>query len=120
MKLIYTLLVAATVALGATAAASSMSPPRLNGTVGPGFTITLKNASGKLVKSLKAGRYTFVIHDKASIHSFGLDGPSGFAKDFTSVSFTGTKTFTLTLKKGKYKYYCTPHESSMFGLFVVV
>ena len=47
---------------------------------------------------LKAGKYTFVINDKASIHNYGLDGPNGFAKDFTSVSFKGTKTFTLTLK----------------------
>ena len=53
------------------------------------------------------------------MHSYGLDGPNGFAKDFTSVSFKGSKTFTLNLKAGKYKYYCTPHESSMFGNFTV-
>ena len=68
---------------------------------------------------LKAGKYTFVISDKSSIHSYGLDGPNGFAKDFTSVSFKGTKTFTITLKKGKYKFYCQPHESTMFGNFTV-
>ena len=68
---------------------------------------------------LKAGKYKIVIQDKSAMHSYGLDGPKGFAKDFTSVSFKGTKTFTLTLKAGKYKYYCTPHESSMFGNFTV-
>ena len=104
--------------VGATATSSMAAPPKLVGTVGPGFTIKLTQGGRKVTK-LKAGKYTFVINDKSSIHSYGLDGPNGFAKDFTSVSFKGTKTFTLTLKKGKYKYYCTPHESSMFGNFTV-
>jgi plastocyanin len=60
-----------------------------------------------------------VIHDKASIHAFSLDGPHGYAKDFTTVPFTGTKTFTLKLVAGKYKYYCPPHEPTMFGRFAV-
>ena len=107
-------LAAALLAVSSAAAAT----PTLVGTVGPGFTITLKQA-GKKVTKLKAGKYTFVINDMSSIHSYGLDGPEGFAKDFTSVSFKGSKTFTLTLKAGKYKYYCQPHESSMFGNFTV-
>ena len=53
--------------------------PKLIGTVGPGYTITLTK-SGKKVTKLKAGKYTFVISDKASIHSYSLDGPNGFAK----------------------------------------
>jgi len=101
--------------------ASAITHPKLTGVVGKNdaFTITLKNASGKLVKKLKVGKYTFVIHDDSAIHSFGLDGPHGFAKDFTTVPFTGTKTATLTLKKGKYKYYCKAHESTMFHFFTV-
>ena len=98
--------------------AALASTPKLTGTVGPGYTITLTKA-GKKVTKLKAGKYTFVINDKASIHSYGLDGPNGFAKDFTSVSFKGTKTFTVTLKRGKYKFYCQAHESSMKGHFAV-
>jgi plastocyanin len=99
-------------------AAAPAATPTLNGTVGPGFTIKLTQA-GKKVSALKAGSYTFVISDKSSMHSFALDGPKGFAKDFTSVGFTGTKTITVTLKKGSYKFYCQPHESSMFGTFKV-
>ena len=38
--------------------------PRLLGTVGPGFTITLKNAHGKKVTTLKPGTYTVVISDR--------------------------------------------------------
>lgn len=92
--------------------------PTLTGTVGPGFTITLK-LNGKLVKTLKAGSYKLVVKDKASIHAFSLDGPHGYAKDFTTVPFVGTKTFTLKLVPGSYKYYCPPHEPHMFGRFTV-
>jgi len=100
------------------ALAAHRATPTLTGTVGPGFTITLK-MNNKVVKSLKAGTYKLVVNDKASIHAFSLDGPNGFAKDFTAVPFVGTKTFTLVLKAGAYKYYCPPHESSMFGRFTV-
>jgi uncharacterized repeat protein (TIGR01451 family) len=90
----------------------------LTGTVGPGFTISLQ-LNGKVVKSLKAGTYGLLIEDQASIHSFSLDGPNGFAKDITTVQFIGSKTITVTLAAGAYKYYCPPHESTMFGQFAV-
>lgn len=92
--------------------------PVLNGSVGPGFTITLKQ-NGATVKTLAAGSYKLVIADRASIHGWSLDGPNGYAKDFTAVPFVGTKTFTVVLAKGSYKFYCPPHESSMFGNFTV-
>ena len=96
----------------------AMTPATLKGTVGPGFTIRLTQ-NGKAVKSLKAGTYKFVIADKSSIHAFDLDGPHGFAKDFTTVPFVGTKTVTLKLKAGSYKYYCVAHEATMFAHFTV-
>jgi len=107
---------AVALALSATAFSRSHATPTLTGTVGPGFTIKL-TMNGKVVKTLKAGTYKLVINDKASIHAFSLDGPNGFAKDFTTVPFVGTKTLTVTLKPGAYKYYCPPHEPSMFGRF---
>jgi plastocyanin len=107
-------------ALVAAALAGGSAVKTLNGTVGPGFSISLKQ-KGKTVKTLKAGTYKFVIADKASIHSFVLEQERGgkFEKDLTDVSFKGTKTVTVKLKKGKWKYYCKPHESSMFGFFTV-
>jgi plastocyanin len=108
----------ATVAAIAVSQAGAASMGKLTGTVGPGFTITLTEG-GKKVTHVKAGTYTFVINDKSSMHSYGLDGPKGFAKDFTSVPFKGTKTFTVALKKGSYKYYCSAHEAEMFGHFTV-
>ena len=112
-------LIAGVVAMGASAAlARTQVAGTLNGTVGPGYTITLKQ-HGKVVKMLKAGTYKLVIADKANIHAFSLDGPHGYAKDFTTVPFVGTKTFTVKLKAGSYKYYCPPHEPIMFGHFKV-
>ena len=37
----------------------------------------------------------------------------------TASAATGTKTFTVTLKKGTYKFVCDPHASSMKGSFKV-
>src|SRR6476659_10058850 len=96
----------------APAATPAASVTKVNGTVGPGFTIGLTQG-GKKATKLKAGKVTFVVSDKASIHNFALDGPKGFEKKLTDVSFKGTKTITLTLKPGTYKFYCEPHESSM-------
>ena len=115
MKRMFVLL--ATAAAGLSLVASSAAAPvKLVGTVGPGFTITLKKGSTKVTK-LKHGKYTFVIHDKSNIHNFHLKGP--VSKMFTSVTFNGTKTVTLRLKPGKYTYVCDPHASSMHGSFRV-
>jgi len=104
-------------AVPAVPAVTAMSTPKLVGTVGPGFTIKLKR-NGQKVTTLKAGKYTLVVSDKAGIHNFVLEG-KGFEKAVTTVPFTGTKTMTVTLKKGKYEYYCEPHETQMHGDFKV-
>jgi hypothetical protein len=104
--------------LAAAASSRTHAAPTLTGTVGPGYTISVK-MNGQKVKTLKAGTYELVINDKASIHAFSLDGPHGYAKDFTTVPFVGTKTFTVKLVAGKYKAYCPPHEPAMFQHFTV-
>ena len=96
-------------------AASSVT--KLTGTVGPGFTITLKKGTAK-VKTLKAGTYKITVNDKSNIHDFHLTGP-GVNKMITSVAFKGTKTVTVKLKKGTYKYVCDPHASLMTHSFKV-
>ena len=118
--------VALAIALAAAliAVSGALSAPHagqtVNGTVGPGFTITLKS-NGKQVKSLKAGSYSFVVADKASIHNFVLEKKKGgtFEKELTSVPFTGTKTVKIKLSPGEYEFYCRPHESVMKGEFTV-
>jgi plastocyanin len=106
----------ATAALALMLAAPASSATALTGTVGPGFTISL-TAGGKKVSKLKAGTYTIKISDKSNIHNFHLTGP-GLNKS-TSVGGTGSQTWTLKLKKGKYHYQCDPHASFMNGSFTV-
>ena len=64
-------------------------PTKLQGTTGPGFTITLKKA-GRVVKTLKAGKYTITVQDKSNIHNFRLRGP-GLNKQITTASPSGAR-----------------------------
>jgi plastocyanin len=97
---------AVTVALSVAGVAQAAPAAKtIKGTVGPGFTITVAK------KSVKAGKYTFVIQDKSSAHNWHITGPGVNKK--TSVSGTGTKRITVTLKKGTYTIVCDPHASTM-------
>ena len=111
MRLTCTLVAAAALGLVAAGSASSKTAPKLIGTVGPGFTIKMAT------KPTKAGKIKLVVSDKSSQHNFHLTGPGVNVK--TSVGQSGTKTFTITLKKGTYKFMCDPHASFMKGSFKV-
>jgi plastocyanin len=104
-------------ALVLAAPTGAMAPTKLKGTVGPGFTIVLKKGT-TTVRTVKPGKYTITVQDKSNIHNFRLKGP-GLNRQITSVSFTGTKTVTVTLKRGKYTYVCDPHASNMKKTFTV-
>src|SRR5689334_18122199 len=107
--------------LAVTASAGRAGHPKLFGPAGKNgaYKLKLVNLSGGLLKTLKAGTHTVVIHDDASAHNHELDGPHRKSWTFTSVGYVGTKTFTLKLVAGKYKAYCSPHESIMFQHFTV-
>jgi len=92
------------------------APPKLTGVVGPGFDITLKK-SGKTVKALKAGAYSLSVTDRSSIHNFRLSGPG--VKFDSGIGRRSTRTVTVTLKKGTYKFLCDPHTLVMSGSFKV-
>jgi plastocyanin len=96
------------------------STPTLKGVVGPGYSISLKKAGTKVTR-LKAGRYKVSIADKSAFHNFTLEQEKGgkFEKHLTSTPFTGSKSVTVSLKRGRWKYYCSVHESRMFGFFKV-
>lgn len=96
-----------------------VSATRLSGTTGPGLTITLKKA-GKKVTRLTRGTYTITVSDKSANHNFVLTGPGVRNRTITGVSFVGTKSATVTLRRGTYTYYCAPHRSiGMKGTFIV-
>jgi plastocyanin len=84
---------------------------KLIGTDGPGFTISMSKTT------VKAGTYTIVVNDKSNIHNFRLTGPG--VNKLTSVSWVGTKTWTVKLKKGIYRFVCDPHAASMKGVLRV-
>jgi hypothetical protein len=114
-------LIAATVFVISAAAKPQASMQKLIGTVGKNnaYKITMADAGGKVIKTLKAGTYSVTIHDDSAIHNYELDGPHGKSWTFTAVPFKGTKTVTLKLVAGKYKAYCAAHESTMFQHFTV-
>jgi plastocyanin len=101
------------------AGAAGADNPVLTGDVGQsdGFTLTLKDSSGALVKHLDPGTYTLVVHDHSSFHNFDFSGPGAAAA--TDVDFIGDKTFTVTLVDGTYFFQCDPHSSQMHGSFTV-
>jgi len=104
------------VAIAAALALPSLAPAgtgssTLVGTDGPGFTITMSK------KTVKAGTYTIVIHDKSNIHNFHLTGPG--VNKLTSTPWVGTKTWTVKLNKGTYRFVCDPHATSMKGVLRV-
>ena len=103
-------LAAALVTALAAALPALAATPVYTGTVGPGFTIKM------LKQPAKPGTIKLVIQDKSNAHNFHLTGPGVNVK--TSVPVVGTKTFTVTLKKGVYKFICDPHPF-MKGSFTV-
>ena len=114
-------LISLSVALLATALVVAGSAPAatktLSGTVGPGFTISLKY-KGKKVSKLKPGRYRIRVSDKSGSHNFHIRGP-GVNRRITTVDFEGTKTRTFRLRRGTYRYVCDPHSGEMKGSFKV-
>jgi plastocyanin len=110
-------LAAAAVSLAVAAQAPAAAPTKLTATVGPGFTITLTKA-GKRVTTLKPGRYSITVRDRSDFHNFRLRGP-GRVNRATTVAEMRTRTWTVTLVRGRYSYVCDPHASSMKGAFTV-
>jgi plastocyanin len=98
--------------------AAQAAPPKLVGTVGPGFTISLKTAAGKNVTTLKRGTYTITVRDRSPVHDFRLRGP-GINKVLSAVAAVGTKTVTVRLGAGRYQFVCQPHAAAMHGAFRV-
>jgi hypothetical protein len=72
MRFLATIVVVGAIGVGGASAAGAT---KVLGTVGPGFTISLKSTTGKKLSTLKAGKYMFVVSDKSSIHNFTVKGP---------------------------------------------
>lgn len=80
--------------------------PKLKGTVGPGFTITINT------QAVPSGKYKLIVKDLGAIHNFHITG-AGVDKA-TSIPGTGKTAFKITLTPGIYNVQCDAHSSQMF------
>jgi plastocyanin len=93
------------------------TPKRLTGTVGPGFSVSMRTAAGALARLVGAGSYRITVRDRSRSHNFHLVGPGVNKK--TGVGFRGTVTWTVRLRAGTYRFVCDPHKARMKGSFRV-
>jgi plastocyanin len=99
------------------AGARGTAEPKLFGEVGPGFTITFKDAQGNRVTHLDPGVYEIQVRDLGEEHNFHLQGPGVDLS--TDVATTGEVTWQATFQDGTYMYFCDPHSNIMRGTFTV-
>jgi plastocyanin len=104
-------------AVAALAGPAAGDTPTLQASVGPGFTISLKDASGALVTHLDPGEYTIHVDDQSDIHNFDLIGPG--VSQSTGVADVGSVDWQVTFTNGTYAYVCDVHASTMHGSFTV-
>jgi hypothetical protein len=90
----------------------------LTGSVGPGFTISLKDASGAGVSHLDPGDYTITVNNlnTTAEHNFHLFGPG---VDQSTPFQQGTWTWNVTFTDGSYTFRCDAHPTIMRGTFRV-
>jgi plastocyanin len=100
-----------------TTSTSGETGTALQGSVGPGFEISLAGSDGQAVSTLTPGTYTIDVNDQSDVHNFHLTGPG--VDEMTDVGGTGTTTWTVTLQDGSYHFQCDPHASTMNGDFQV-
>jgi hypothetical protein len=100
--------------LSALPVSAQAATPKLVGTVGPGYAITLRTAAGATARSVKAGVYAITVRDRSEEHNFHLSGPG--VNKWTSVDDVGTKTWRIRIVRGKtYRFVCDPHAEIMRG-----
>jgi hypothetical protein len=77
--------------------------------------------SGKKVKKLPRGIYTFAVKDASTKDGLTLRQVVGGSTEsvFTSPKFVGSKTASVELRPGKWKVYSTTRETSVYAFFDV-
>lgn len=122
LSLILFLLLAGASVLAPGSARPGTSATQLNGTVGPGFTINLKDASGNAVTRLDPGDYTITVQNLSDpatgvVHNFHLRGPGGV--DLQTTATPGSTTWNVTFVNGTYRFLCDFHPVQMNKTFGV-
>jgi hypothetical protein len=84
-------------------------PPQLLGTLYgtvAGKKATLETVEGTAVKTLSAGLYALVVHDRSAKQSFRLAG-AGVSRS-SGARFKGTVRWRVTFRSGVYRYWSSP------------
>jgi plastocyanin len=115
-RLVAPILAAALLVTLVLAVAAMGADQSLKATVGTGV-LKLTDAGGSPVTSVGPGTYVFTIDDQSTIHNFHLEGPG--VSMTTSLDFTGTTTWTVTLRDGVYTYSSDPQADVLVGRLIV-
>lgn len=94
------------------------APKRLNATVGPGATISLRTAAGAVARALKAGAYIVTVRDRSKLHNFHLSGAGVNRK--TGIGQVATVSWRVTLKPGKLVFSSDKSPTKLRGVVSVV
>ena len=95
--------------VGTVAPPPPSKPIALAARVGPGKAISMRRASGARVVTVKHGKARITVRDLTTKDNFHLIGPGANAK--TGVAFKGTRTWSLTLRKGLYRFRSDAHPA---------
>ena len=100
--------------------ANAVTPKtKLRLTAGPGFTISLRTAAGKAVKTMTTGTYSVTVRDRSRAHNVHVIAP-GFNRR-TAVPYVGTQTWRMRLARaGTLRFLCDPHAAQMRGSAKIV
>jgi plastocyanin len=93
-----------------------VAPKRLSASVGPGKRIALSGPTGARPRQLAAGRYVVAVRDRTSRDNFRLRGPG--VNRATGVRFVGRRSWSVTLRTGRYTFGSDRHRG-LRGAFTV-
>lgn len=85
--------------------AGPLALSRLRGEVNDDWDLTISD------RRVRSGRYKIVVSDTTTMHNWHITG-QGVDKE-TAVRGTGTWTWKVRLRDGRYRVVCDPHKRSM-------
>lgn len=92
--------------------------PKLLATVGPRNTISLRNASGGVLRNgVKAGTYSIVVRDRSKLHNFHLVGKGVNRK--STLAGVATTTWKVKLSAGPLRFYSDRAPKTVKGSVTV-
>jgi hypothetical protein len=92
-------------------------PTTLLATVGPKNTISLRDAAGRVIKTVKSGAYSITVRDRSKLHNFHLVGKGVNRK--TGKAAVGTFTWNVSLGKGALRFFSDQSPTKVKGSITV-